>query len=235
MDPLHQYEYELDKFVPRLFERLREIPDVIWDESKTPFHSSYDDWIAFGERIVPQRASSQKSSPASSINISPSQHTGRPSYERSPNLSYGPNEDPPPARQQIAARITRHVLRLEREYQLSETLLVESDPKRERHVRPLQALRLRPRQPGDVPLLVVIVESPGYNALRDLISFGPNWYSAKEEASERRSSHAGTSAVVKKTMDLPDFLIFAIGAAACLEMLHQGNRLVHGEIRGDSV
>lgn len=28
----------------RIFERLRQIAGYTWDESKTPFHSSYDVW-----------------------------------------------------------------------------------------------------------------------------------------------------------------------------------------------
>lgn len=29
---------------PRLFERLRQIAGYTWDESKQPFHSTYDFW-----------------------------------------------------------------------------------------------------------------------------------------------------------------------------------------------
>lgn len=29
---------------PRLYERLRQIAGYTWDESKSPFHSTYDFW-----------------------------------------------------------------------------------------------------------------------------------------------------------------------------------------------
>jgi len=29
---------------PRIIERLRNIAGYTWDETKTPFHSSYDNW-----------------------------------------------------------------------------------------------------------------------------------------------------------------------------------------------
>lgn len=35
-------------------------------------------------------------------------------------------------------------------------------------------------------------------------------------------------------ISLAEFLTFAIGACECCEMLHQNNRFVHGELRGDS-
>jgi hypothetical protein len=44
MDGSDPTEDEYLKPPPRLFERLRQITGYTWDESKAPFHSSYDNW-----------------------------------------------------------------------------------------------------------------------------------------------------------------------------------------------
>lgn len=42
---------------PRLYERLRQIAGYTWDESHTPFHSTYDFWYAslpeFAHQLAP--------------------------------------------------------------------------------------------------------------------------------------------------------------------------------------
>jgi len=62
------------------------------------------------------------------------------------------------------------------------------------------------------------------------VQFGPNVYQITAHADrwERRELH------YKGGIPLLTFLDFAVGATECLEILHHGHELVHGEIRGDA-
>ena len=101
-------------------------------------------------------------------------------------------------------------------------------------MRPLELIRL-PARPGCDTLIVSIFESPGPHYLKEMVEYGPNAY----KATFAPEVSPGVPRVVKmeKTgvqASLLSFLQFAIGAAECCEILHHGNRLVHGEIRGDA-
>lgn len=131
----------------------------------------------------------------------------------------------------VIARVSTHILRIEREFQLAQQVTQNSDPDCEHFVRPIELHRL-PGRHGHDPLIVSIFESPGKNYLRELVEFGPNAYRgiANHDSWELQKFS------VKKGGEIPLllFLDFAIGAAECCEILHHGNRLVHGEIRGDA-
>lgn len=84
---------------------------------------------------------------------------------------------------------------------------------------------------------MIIYEEPGYNSLMDMVNFGANWYclSRNSETIPPFDPHrsANGKGEVGKT-HLPTFLDIAIGASACVEMLHLGKHVIHAEIRGDS-
>lgn len=126
-------------------------------------------------------------------------------------------------------RVSNHTLRLEREYQLSKVIVNKSDPACRHFVRPIEFVRL-PTKPGEDPLVASIFEAPGQNYLKDLVTFGPNWYNFTNKDSTLPSNdprpHTG--------VPLLTFLDFAVGAAECLEILHHGHEMVHGELRGDA-
>ncbi len=128
----------------------------------------------------------------------------------------------------VVARLSSHILRLEREYHLGQSFTQSSDPEHKHTVRLIDLVRL-PSRPGDSPAIAIIFESPGRNYLQNLIDFGPTWSpgcvpDSVDELTEYSSSDK---------MSLSSFLDFAIGACECLELLH-GLRIVHGEIRGDA-
>lgn len=128
----------------------------------------------------------------------------------------------------VVARVSSHVLRLEREYHLSQTFTQSSDPEHKYTVRLIELVKL-PSRSGDSKAIVSIFESPGRNYLQNMIDFGPTWspgfippsvYDLSENSSTDKIS-------------LASFLDFAIGACECLELLHE-LRIVHGDIRGDA-
>ncbi len=109
-----------------------------------------------------------------------------------------------------------------------------SDPDCKHVARLLDLVRL-PSRSGDAgPLTASIFESPGRNALRDLLDFGPAWHGPaawfrKDEALDSIANGNGQARV-----PLAVFVDFAIGASECLELLHHGIRVVHGELRADA-
>ncbi|KAF2859507.1 hypothetical protein K470DRAFT_258844 [Piedraia hortae CBS 480.64] len=124
----------------------------------------------------------------------------------------------------VAVRVSIHHLRLEREFKLSQAVCEKSDPSNEYFARPIQCGWLPPRRPGDAILGYSIMEVAGPNYLRDIERFGPDIYTqlpTSEHAKEHR-------------LPLLTFLDLAIGTTQCLETLHHGNEVVHGEVRSDA-
>lgn len=78
-----------------------------------------------------------------------------------------------------------------------------------------------------------IFESPGRNYLKDLLDLGPAYLAPR---------FSGGGDVFGKSdptnsqgqVSLTTFLDFAIGACECLELLHHGLKVVHGELRADA-
>jgi serine/threonine protein kinase len=131
----------------------------------------------------------------------------------------------------VVARVSTHVLRLEREFQLSKHVVSKSDPEFRHFVRPIELVRL-PGRYGVDPLVVSIFEAPGENYLRELVELGPNSY----RGVANKDNWDLKTLKVKNGGEIPllSFLDFAIGATQCCEILHHGNRMVHGELRGDA-
>lgn len=129
----------------------------------------------------------------------------------------------------VVCRVSHQTLRLEREFQLSRLVVKDSDPDCKHFARPIEFVRLTTK-PGEEPLVASIFEAPGPNFLNDFVTFGPNWYKFTSHQSKWKSQ------TVQPSLSVPllTFLDFAVGATECLEILHHGHEIVHGELRGDA-
>ena len=130
----------------------------------------------------------------------------------------------------VVARLSRHILRLEREYQLFRSYVASADPDCRHVVKVVDLVKLPGRQGDEDRILVSIFESPGRSYLPSLIDFGRAWLTP----SLRRPFAAEPMTQGGELVSLQKFFQFAIGACECLELLHHGIRVVHGEIRGDA-
>ena len=109
-----------------------------------------------------------------------------------------------------------------------------SDPECKHVARLIDLVRL-PSRSGDAgPLTASILESPGKNALRDLLDFGPAWHGPAFWYRNKESPDPLADGEGSFRVSLAMFLDFAIGASECLELLHHGIRVVHGELRADA-
>jgi serine/threonine protein kinase len=132
---------------------------------------------------------------------------------------------------EVVAKISTHALREERAYHICKNLSRSVDPHGDHIVRPVDLLRLSSQQGDKGPIVVAIFESAGNNALLKYMDFGPAWY---RSGNFKDDEQAGEQYTLIEPIPLPTFLDFAIGATECLEILHHGQRIVHGEIRGDA-
>jgi serine/threonine protein kinase len=133
---------------------------------------------------------------------------------------------------EIVARVSQHALREERSYLICKNLTRSVDPDGNHIARPVDIMRLTSIQGDKGPIVVCIFEHPGPNYLPRVLDFGPGWY---------RAGKVGDKYEIYRHVFKPDevvplrtFLDFAVGATECLEILHHGQRIVHGEIRGDA-
>ena len=129
----------------------------------------------------------------------------------------------------IFARVSRCILRLEREFYMYQQIISQSQLAWEHFLHPLEILYLKTDEKKD-GYAASIYEVPGYNYVRDIIYLGPNFYKVKKEGNVWVFDN---TLETKEQVPLTKFLDFAIGAAECCEILHHGNGLVHGQIRGD--
>ncbi|KAK4244412.1 hypothetical protein C7999DRAFT_35220 [Corynascus novoguineensis] len=251
----------------RIFERLRQIAGYTWDETRPPFHSTYDNWHVFGTRFI----SPSSTPPPSGANVitSPTSYHAASSPPIVSNLTTSGRAlssvdnrshvslseldsisdrstgslppltsstlatDAPVIEQHVVARVSYHVLREERAFYISKSLVTNVDPKGERMVRPLDVMRLPPA-PGDRgPIIVAIYEDLGPNSLVNFVDFGPAFYFARRNG-DRWEPCPEAAPALAPPISLQNFLDFAIGAAQCLEIVHHGQGIVHGEIRGDA-
>lgn len=132
----------------------------------------------------------------------------------------------------MVAKISFNVLREERVFHMMKNLASTADPNQEHVLTPVDLVRLAPA-PGDRGQIVVaIYHSPGEDLLPELMDLGPAFYHARKVedrwVANIRKPHFETA------ITLSQFLDFAIGATRCLEMIHHGVGVIHGEIRGDS-
>ena len=109
-----------------------------------------------------------------------------------------------------------------------------SDPDCIHTVRLIDLIRLPTHQGDGDALIVSIFESPGRDYSRDLLDFGPHWFPPDHGSFERHGTIEDDNPDAKKQISLSTFLDFAIGASECLELLHHGLRVVHGELRHDA-
>lgn len=130
----------------------------------------------------------------------------------------------------VVARLSRHTLRIEREYQLFRSFVASADPDCRHAVKVVDLVKLPGRQGDEDRISVSIFESPGRSYLPSLIDFGRAWLTP----SLQRPFAAEPTVEGGELISLQRFFQFAIGACECLELLHHGIRVVHGEIRGDA-
>ncbi|KAG6014255.1 hypothetical protein E4U43_006758 [Claviceps pusilla] len=135
----------------------------------------------------------------------------------------------------VTARVSFHTIREERGFQIAKNITATADPTGCHIVKPIDLIRLNPA-PGDRGTITVcIYQHPGHNFLADIIDFGPACYQARREGDVLVPYRAKPeSSEQRQPMSLEYFLDFAIGAVQCLEILHHGQGLVHGEIRADA-
>ncbi|EME42709.1 hypothetical protein DOTSEDRAFT_81496 [Dothistroma septosporum NZE10] len=203
----------------RFFERLRtEVSGYEFNDRIPPFHSSYDNWHFFGRRVSKPSVHGRRTSTSEASSSRPSSIRTRSNYDES-------NDEEKERDVWVIGRMSKQILRLEREFKLCQTLFRQQTEGRKRFVKPLEFFRLPARQDDDIPLCVSIVEAPGRDYLKELVEFGPNFYMGTPD-SPQETRHEQCA--------LLTFLDFAIGASECLQILHHGNSLVHGEIRGDA-
>ncbi|OAA46392.1 ATPase-like, ATP-binding domain protein [Metarhizium rileyi] len=246
---------------PRLFERLRQIAGYTWDESKEPIHSSYDFWLVFGTRFVsakpPHSSAGQNESGLGSVtklqsgrpppsepgnHVAPSSETQSTETPRTPLLHRPstPIVSPPSAEslsvveELVVARVSPHNLREERAFQIAKNVAGTSDPYGEHIAKPIELLRLSPGPGERSHITVAIYQYPGPNYLLRVLDFGPAFYRARKMGDTYVSYHPATSNHLQPPINLEYFLDFAIGAVECLEIMHHGQGIIHGEIRGDS-
>ncbi|KAK5084514.1 Chk1 protein kinase [Lithohypha guttulata] len=229
----------------RLFQRLSQIKRYTWDQSITPFHSTYDHWHIFGilhnpsDLETPQTntSSSFSAALASSSDRSSPRLGSRPGFRTHWSSISGASTDselgasrtaePEQIWTPIVARISTHVVRLEREYKSMLAIAKDCDPTHEHILHPIDLFKLPATADDPFPLLVCVYEQPGPNYLRDVLNFGPNFYSMNNRNTNVTTNSGGL-------LPLQSFLDFAIGACSCLELLHHGVSRIHGEIRQDS-
>ncbi|KAI4947363.1 hypothetical protein J4E91_006715 [Alternaria rosae] len=233
-----------------IFARLQELQNYGWDTDIEPFHSSYDNWHFFGfERQAPRqdrpqsRGRSAVTSPTSlKLSHSPDSLTrNRPSITHRSSGSDASASTVQTHRtnttakgvaregRSVVCRVSQQTLRLEREFQLAKLVVKESDPECKHFVRPIEFVRLSTKA-GEEPLVASIFEAPGPSYLHDLVNFGPNFWKV---GSHGQSGQPDTS-LPNRGIPLLTFLDFAVGSVECLEILHHGHEIVHGEIRGDA-
>ena len=133
----------------------------------------------------------------------------------------------------VIARISTHTLRLEREFHLCRSFKQTSDPDCKHTVRPLELTKLPAVVGANEPMLVSVFESPGRNYLVELVDFGKAWLRPSGHDSRTFGMPDG-SLSPRDQVSLLTFLDFAVGATECLELLHHGMKVVHGELRADA-
>jgi serine/threonine protein kinase len=223
----------------RIVARLLDLPGYTWDLDLPPFHSSYDNWHFFGhQKATRERPTSRGQSSINSTSSKPPD-SSRPAFARNHKSSGSDVKEttsqtnaPDLARDRaVVCRVSTHVLRLEREFQLSKIVVKKSDPDCKHFVRPIDFVRLPPKPGNTEPLVASIFEAPGSNYLPDLLNFRPNAYRVMPNPESGRPAPTRTPT---DGIPLLIFLDFAVSATECLEIIHHGHELVHGEIRGDA-
>lgn len=132
----------------------------------------------------------------------------------------------------VVARVSSHALREERAFHICKNLIKSVDPEGNHIIRPIDIIRLNSQHGDRGPLVVCIFEHPGCNYLPTVIDYGDAYYRGRRAG----ENHEDVRKIFRpdEVVPLQTFMDFAIGATECLEILHHGQRIVHGEIRGDA-
>jgi signal transduction histidine kinase/predicted ATPase/CheY-like chemotaxis protein/serine/threonine protein kinase len=182
------------------------------------------------------KLSARKVSPGDFASLplsTPNSETGSQHSASSPPAGLALASEAPFAEEPIVAKISYHVLREERGFHIAKGLASSTDPEGEHITKPIEFVRLPPL-PGDRgPIVVAIHRYAGENHLFKLIDLGPAFYRARK-VEDRWEAVRRDDFTLDPPISLEHFLDFAIGASQCLEMIHHGQGVVHGEIRGDS-
>ncbi|KAL8819512.1 MAG: hypothetical protein Q9223_002076 [Gallowayella weberi] len=228
MEDTEQMGEEKDQPPHQLFERLSYLSGYTWD------HVRGDRSVANPTSAPGAGAPSESSRSSPKLGPRPSpRHFNTSSDALTDIVSTKTDQDR--SFIPVIARVSTHGLRLEREYQLGKTFIQTSDPDCHHTVRLIRLVRLPARQSDPGPLTVQIFESPGRNYLSDLTDFGPAWYVSRRQSRQGvEDAKEGNSPEPLKKISLATFLDFAIGASECLELLHHGLKVVHGELRADA-
>ena len=133
----------------------------------------------------------------------------------------------------VVARVSYHILREERAFHISKSLVSSADPTSDHIIRPLEIHRLQSHPTDRGVIIVTIYELPGPNYLYRVLDMGSAFFWADKEGDRFVVSKYPSSRPVEQ-ISVQHFLDFAIGATECLEILHHGEGIVHGEIRGDA-
>lgn len=136
----------------------------------------------------------------------------------------------------MVARVSYHALREERAFHIAKTLVLNGDTNGDHIVKPIDLLRLAPVSGDRGVVTVAIYSHPGQDYLRQILDFGPAYYEARKQGDAHSLSRYRNEdfGLKQHEISLQDFLDFAVGATQCLELLHHGQNLIHGEIRGDA-
>lgn len=222
----------------KLFERLRQIAGYTWDEERRPFHSSYDNWQVFGTK------NSSRTYNGATHSIPPSeQNSPHPDTQITNNFQKGDSDSDSDfggtydggleqASLNVVARVSNHALREERAFHICKNVMKSVDPSSDHIIRPIDIVRLASLQGDRGPIVVCIFEHPGNNYLPKVVDYGPAWYRGRK-AGDKYEAY-WEEFVPAEQVSLQTFLDFAVGSTECLEILHHGQRIVHGEIRGDA-
>ncbi|ROW04040.1 hypothetical protein VSDG_01100 [Cytospora chrysosperma] len=230
----------------RIFERISQIAGYSWDESVAPIHSSYDNWHFYGTRFAPRYMSYYATSPSSasvgrghslatSSRASPSE-APLSNLQSNGSLSESSTGDESSSgaviEEEVVARVSYHVLREERAFHTMKNLIATADLTQDHTIKPLDLIRLAPH-PGDRgQIIVAIYQSPGRSLLPNIMDLGPAFYYCRKVEDRWVADTRGKQLDPPISLNL--FLEFAIGATQCLEMIHHGLGIIHGEVRGDS-
>lgn len=197
----------------------------------------------FGVRFAPKYSSNLHATSPTSFARSPPSTSSRVSPGEQPSTaSNGPlseasmNDDSTAGavvEEAVVARVSYHVLREERAFHTMKNLISTADPNQDHTIMPLDLIRLAP-QPGDRGQIIVsIYQSPGQSLLPKIMDLGPAFYMCRK-VDDKWVSSTQDNHQLGPPISLNLFLDFAIGATQCLEMIHHGLGIIHGELRGDS-
>lgn len=123
-------------------------------------------------------------------------------------------------------------MREERAFHITKSVTATADPHGDHVVKPLDLIRLHTAAGDRGDIIVAIYAHPGPN-LVDVLDMGPAFYMTRKQGDGYVSYH-GQPSDLGPPINFEYFLDFAIGAAQCLEILHHGQGMIHGEIRGDA-